>query len=178
MKRTSLSKKRRFEVFKRDGFTCQYCGETPPNVILHIDHIISVKDGGSNDEDNLITACQACNLGKGARLLSEIPRPLKERMEEIKEREAQIAGYNELLISVKSRKEDQAWDVASALYGSDSIDAFNRRDFTSIEMFLDRLPYADVLQAAEIAFSRVSSYQARFKYFCGICWRVIREGWT
>ena len=38
-KRKSLSKKIRFEVFKRDKFTCQYCGKTAPNVVLEVDHI-------------------------------------------------------------------------------------------------------------------------------------------
>ena len=32
--REAVSKKRRFDVFKRDGFTCQYCGATPPGVLL------------------------------------------------------------------------------------------------------------------------------------------------
>ena len=35
----SISKKLRFEVFKRDGFQCQYCGKTPPAITLEIDHI-------------------------------------------------------------------------------------------------------------------------------------------
>ena len=37
-KRKSISKKARFEVFKRDSFTCQYCGRTAPDVVLHLDH--------------------------------------------------------------------------------------------------------------------------------------------
>ena len=40
-----LSKKMRFEVFKRDAFKCQYCGGTPPAVILEIDHV-DPKSGG------------------------------------------------------------------------------------------------------------------------------------
>lgn len=35
-KRTSIGKKTRFEVFKRDSFTCQYCGQKAPDVILMI----------------------------------------------------------------------------------------------------------------------------------------------
>ena len=38
-KREQLSKKIRFDVFKRDSFTCSYCGQTPPSIILEIDHI-------------------------------------------------------------------------------------------------------------------------------------------
>ncbi|MEY5098935.1 MAG: hypothetical protein RJA36_1654, partial [Pseudomonadota bacterium] len=65
--RKKFSKRTRFEIFKRDGFTCQYCGAHPPGVLLHLDHIVALAAGGADDEDNLITACEPCNLGKGAR---------------------------------------------------------------------------------------------------------------
>ena len=73
MKRKSLSKKTRFEVFKRDGFICQYCGNSPPAVILEIDHIKPFKAGGSNEIDNLLTSCFDCNRGKGANTLEISP---------------------------------------------------------------------------------------------------------
>jgi len=40
----AISKRDRFEVFKRDKFTCQYCGKAAPDVVLHIDHIHHLKD--------------------------------------------------------------------------------------------------------------------------------------
>lgn len=79
-KRKSVSKKTRFDVFKRDSFKCQYCGSHPPSVILHVDHIKPVADGGENEIDNLVTACESCNLGKGARLLSAIPETLAKKI--------------------------------------------------------------------------------------------------
>ena len=39
IKRKPITKKLRFEVFKRDGFQCAYCGQTPPAVTLEIDHV-------------------------------------------------------------------------------------------------------------------------------------------
>jgi excisionase family DNA binding protein len=66
VKRKSLSSRRRFEVLKRDGFTCQYCGACPPTAVLHVDHIVPVSRGGENSLTNLITACSECNLGKAA----------------------------------------------------------------------------------------------------------------
>jgi hypothetical protein len=56
----------RFQVLRRDGFTCQYCGRRPPEVKLHIDHILPWSRGGLNVIKNLITSCEPCNLGKGA----------------------------------------------------------------------------------------------------------------
>lgn len=69
--RKPMSKKTRFEVFKRDSFTCQYCGAKAPDVILNVDHIHPVAEGGTDDLLNLVTACYECNSGKGARLLSD-----------------------------------------------------------------------------------------------------------
>lgn len=69
--RKSLSKKLRFEVFKRDSFTCQYCGRSAPDVILHVDHIKPICEGGDNDILNLVTSCADCNGGKGGRELSD-----------------------------------------------------------------------------------------------------------
>ena len=48
-KRVGISKKVRFEVFKRDGFRCVYCGEAAPKVVLHVDHINPVSKGGDSD---------------------------------------------------------------------------------------------------------------------------------
>ena len=67
--------KMRFEILKRDYFTCQYCGRKAPQVELHIDHIIPRKGtpeaNADNRPENLITACKACNLGKADVLLSD-----------------------------------------------------------------------------------------------------------
>ena len=56
----------RFQVLRRDCFTCQYCGRKPPEVKLHIDHVQPWSSDGLNVLENLRTSCEACNLGKGA----------------------------------------------------------------------------------------------------------------
>lgn len=68
----SLSKRLRFEIFKRDGFTCTYCGAKAPDAILQVDHIVPVAAGGLDDVWNLTTACRDCNLGKSATPLSDL----------------------------------------------------------------------------------------------------------
>ncbi len=75
-KRKSASKSLRFDVFNRDGFTCQYCGRTPPDTVLELDHLVAVANGGDNEELNLVTACADCNRGKAAKVLGAIkPSP-------------------------------------------------------------------------------------------------------
>lgn len=71
MARKSISQKLRFEVFKRDKFTCQYCGKKAPDAILNADHVKPVAEGGTTDILNLITACVGCNSGKSDRELSD-----------------------------------------------------------------------------------------------------------
>jgi len=91
-KRKSIKTSTRFEVFRRDGFTCQYCGSKSPDVILEIDHIRPVADGGDNSILNLITACWACNSGKGARLLDDDAMVQKQRaqLEDLQKKRDQI----------------------------------------------------------------------------------------
>ncbi len=57
----ALSVRTRFEVFKRDDFTCRYCGKKSPEVILEVDHIVEVRMGGCPDDDNLRTLCAKCH---------------------------------------------------------------------------------------------------------------------
>jgi hypothetical protein len=175
MKRKSISKKLRFEIFKRDQFVCQYCGSHPPSVILHVDHIIPVKEGGENDMDNLITSCATCNLGKSANLLTSIPLSLKEKSELVKESEAQIKAYSKVMQDKKDRLDYEMWKVAATIEGADYIKQYNRADLKTIEVFLQRLEFNDVIDAAELAYSRfVNDDYSKFKYFCGICWNRIK----
>lgn len=62
----SFSKK---NVLKRDNYTCQYCGKIGPD--LTIDHILPRSLGGKTSWDNVVVACQACNVRKGNRPLDE-----------------------------------------------------------------------------------------------------------
>lgn len=173
--RKSISKKLRFEVFKRDSFTCQYCGAHPPKVVLHVDHIDPVANGGSNNIDNLVTSCDCCNLGKGARLLSDIPQSLKDKSIAMAEREEQIKGYNDVLMQRLNRIENESWDVASALDGKE-VEQYNKENLASIRRFLESLPMAEVVSAAMLANAKFPyGGQKQFKYFCGICWTKIRE---
>lgn len=174
MKRLPVSKRTRFEVFKRDGFTCQYCGATPPN-LLEVDHIHPVVEGGTNDTDNLITSCQDCNRGKGAVPLDVVPKSLAERASEVEEREAQIAAYSAIMEAARDRLEDDAWRVAEVLHPGAS-EGYSIANLTSIKRFLRELSLHDVLDAAEMAAGRHGHGRGGFKYFCGICWNWIRDG--
>jgi len=61
----------RFNVFLRDRFTCQYCGQARNATMLTFDHLIPRSRGGYTTWENVITACTTCNLAKGDRLCDE-----------------------------------------------------------------------------------------------------------
>lgn len=65
----AVSKRTRFEVLRRDNFTCRYCGAKAPDVELHVDHVHPRLHGGNDHPRNLVAACKDCNLGKSAILL-------------------------------------------------------------------------------------------------------------
>ena len=173
--RKPLSKKTRFEVFKRDGFSCQYCGEHPPKVILHVDHIDPVALGGSNHMDNLITSCQPCNSGKSATPLSDIPQSLQDKAALIIEREAQIKGYQRVMNDKKQRIEDEAEEVCAIYEMFNKGFTLSDTAMVTVRKFIDQLGVHDVMESMEKACSntRIKKDQD-FKYFCGICWNKIK----
>jgi len=58
--RVRLSKR---EVFRRDGYRCQYCGRTSARLTL--DHVLPKHQGGGYEWENLVSACPQCNRRKG-----------------------------------------------------------------------------------------------------------------
>jgi hypothetical protein len=69
----SISPQLRNEILERNGYTCQLCGAGPGDpdpfnpgrkVRLHIDHIIPISQGGTDDKSNLRVLCSTCNQGR------------------------------------------------------------------------------------------------------------------
>jgi len=72
--RVKLTKK---EIFRRDNYTCQYCGRESRN--LTVDHVVPRHHGGQHEWENLVSACPACNRRKGGRTLQEARMQLLQR---------------------------------------------------------------------------------------------------
>jgi len=171
-KRKEISKRIRFEVFKRDNFTCQYCGQHPPSTILEVDHIVAVAGGGDNDETNLVTACFNCNRGKAARSLDAVPQSLAEKAAEVAEREEQLRGYSNIMAARRERLEDDVW----AAFGHWGQTETTHDKFASMKRFVDQLGLDEVLEAIDITRAARKAYgqNAEWRYFCGVCWNKIK----
>jgi hypothetical protein len=173
MKRVGISNRKRFEIFKRDAFVCAYCGGHPPKVILNVDHIVAVANGGTNDAHNLVTSCFECNSGKSDVPLSIAPQSLSERAALVKEREAQLLGFRDVIQAQQDRIDDDAWEVVYELFG-DGYEPL-KDWFRSIKMFGDKLDHHDVMDSANMAATERFHESRMFRYFCAICWRKIKD---
>tara|TARA_R110002074_G_scaffold392513_2_gene578102 strand:- start:3753 stop:4295 length:543 start_codon:yes stop_codon:yes gene_type:complete len=172
--RKSIGKKLRFDIFKRDGFACQYCGQTPPAVVLEVDHIKPVCQDGDNDIDNLITACFDCNRGKGGEGLEISPSTLVEKAERITERQEQLRAYESLLKAKRSYENRRIREIEKIFKSYFSEYSFSKSFKESVRRFLTHLPMPEVKEAMHKACSRIDDQHDAIKYFCGICWKLIK----
>ena len=69
----------RRNVFKRDRFTCQYCGTQPGSEELTIDHVVPRSQGGETSWENCVLACVQCNSTKADRTPERAGMPLRRR---------------------------------------------------------------------------------------------------
>ena len=64
----AVTKRTRFEVLRRDGNRCRYCGASAADSPLTIDHVLPTALGGTDDPSNLVAACKDCNTAKKSSL--------------------------------------------------------------------------------------------------------------
>lgn len=175
-----LSKKIRFEVFKRDRFVCAYCGSTPPKVVLEIDHIKPKSSGGNDDINNLTTACFDCNRGKRHTELDKIPFKLQENLEVLREQQDQIEEYYKFLSKNEQRikKDIQEINTYYEECTGDKYTLSQKFKDGTLRNFLKYLNKYEIKHAMTLAFQKFpddSENGREIKYFCGICWNWIKH---
>lgn len=178
-KRKSLSKRLRFEIFKRDGFKCLYCGATPAQKVLRVDHVTPVAEGGADDPINLVTSCFDCNAGKGPVPLEFQQHAVGFATEADKEHAEQIREW----LAIQREVEEARLEVAGAIgerwethLGPISQEMFDRLPLLSKEFEIDALERAMIITARR--YGRMVEYDYKTaldqqKYFSGILrnWR-------
>ena len=185
----AISKRIRFEVFKRDGFICQYCGKHPPEVTLEVDHIQPKSKDGSDDINNLITACFDCNRGKTNIELKRVPGSLIDNKEILEERELQYLEYHKILAKIDRRVHKELNQVEETFQkhfpNKQLMSNFKK---TLVKKFIEKLNVFEVMDAMDIACDRFETSRKQYldgrwlekeelaiKYFCGICWNKIKR---
>ena len=92
----------RKNVFLRDDFTCQYCGERFESRQLTCDHIIPRSRGGRAEWTNMVTSCVPCNLRKGDRLPEEVDM-------EPRKRPSRPTGFHVLMLNLGVKAPPDYW---------------------------------------------------------------------
>lgn len=150
-KRTGLSKKLRFEVFKRDSFRCQYCGRSAPDVTLQADHIHPVSKGGVDDILNLITSCSDCNAGKSDRELSDGSVLAKQmaQLADLNERREQLEMMIQWRDGLKDIDDEKVEHVVRRIYAIAPGWKVNESGRSVVRKWIKTIPFQDILQAID-----------------------------
>lgn len=172
MARQAIGARLRFEIFKRDGFRCVYCGGTPVQSPLHVDHVLAVANGGTNDPANLVTACESCNLGK-----SSVPLQLRKlrvslATEAQHEQPQQILEYLALQREIQKAKKESA--AALADYWEQQLDREPVSMLARFPGLLGEFDIAKLFGAIDIVAAKgLSRSEDQVRYFYGVlrCWR-------
>jgi len=172
----AISKKIRFEVFKRDNFTCQYCGKTPPNILLEADHLIPKSKKGKDSINNLITSCFDCNRGKSNIELTRLPHSIKENYDILKEKEVQLKEYRKLIDRIEKVITRDCKKVSES-YNDCFPDYVLTQKFIrgTVKIFIKKLDVNIVVDAMYLAGDKVNDKDESLRYFCGICWNKIKD---
>jgi hypothetical protein len=179
----AVSTRRRFEVFKRDAFTCQYCGRKPPDVTLHVDHVVPSSKGGADGMENLVTSCATCNLGKSAVPLTSVPAAfalpsdIAERRKDLAERRKQLTAYiawqNEVRALAEQERafEREQLNTVLARWNEANSGAYllSRDQERVCLKFIKQVGEERVLFAMEEAIKRSKPW----KYVCGVLYNLI-----
>ena len=160
------SKRLRFEILKRDGFRCIYCGATPIQSPLHVDHVKPEADGGTDDPANLVTACRDCNGGKSSVPLDR-RLPAKFTSDEDREQADQIREYLAVQREILDAKKDAEAMVIERW--EELIGDWHESLPRNLTRPLRDLGLAAVLEAVEATARRdIGSSIDEVRYFCGV----------
>lgn len=184
----TVTLKLRFEVFKKDNFTCQYCGRKTPEVILELEHVIPLSKGGTDELDNLTTSCFECNRGKGVSLLDSIlkDRDIHDETILLAEREFQLAEYNYLKKKIRDRENEEIEELknhfADQFHDNEWGYAIREFPHSIIRQCLKTMSYIDIFELIDIAVDITSRdskgdyhTKAAAKYLTAILRNKLRE---
>lgn len=186
--RDGVSKRMRFEVFKRDGFRCRYCGRSAPDVVLQADHLLAVANGGPDEIGNLVTSCADCNGGKSCVPLGDVvsgPVPdvdLQDaKLDQMKKETDRMLQYQKRAAEVRLEQERAVGFLKSewlGLFPAGRAVTTEKNFDAGLRMIWERLPLDEIADSMQITKrrsddGRVHDYTAE-RYFFGVCWNKIK----
>jgi len=178
----AISKRLRFEIFRRDDHTCRYCGASAPDVKLTVDHVVPTALGGDDRPENLVTACEPCNGGKTS-TSPDAPVVADVAEDALRWAAAIKVAADDMLADLDRRDLARAeFDAAWSRWGTGSGETRRlvpRPDDwgKSVDGFLAAgLPMPVLLDCVQKAMANKKLQVDRiFRYMCGIAWKKITE---
>lgn len=175
----SVSKRLRFEIFRRDNNACRYCGASAPEATLTIDHVVPVTLGGTDDPTNLVTACKDCNSGKSAsNPNAELVAGVAD--DALRWARAQHLAAEQMLADLGARDGLRAqfkarWDRWQG--GDGKPVELPDQWGASVDRFMSvGLPMPVLLDCIDKAMhNKRIRYHDLFRYMCGIAWKRVEE---
>jgi len=172
------SKRLRFEILKRDGFRCRYCGASAASAVLHVDHVVAESAGGEDVPENLVTACAACNGGKSNVGLDE-SRLSTTTVEDIQQNTQDIKAYLDACRAQKQAR-DGLHALATEYYWENIGPLVGDRISPSLDGALLKIMEEDglpmLIQGMEATYRKVSAQRMSAtdaaRYFFGVMKRL------
>ena len=164
----AVSKRTRFEVLRRDNYTCRYCKST--TAPLEVDHVTPVALGGSDEPDNLVAACVDCNAGKAS------SSPDGETVADVREDARRWAAAMQEAARIMADEVDTFEAYQDAFHEAWPRYKYAPRgiDGTLAALYNVGLPVEHIVDAARIA-GEARGVVDRAAYFAGICWKRVRR---
>ena len=170
-KRKEIPKRIRFEVLKRDKFTCQYCGRQAPDVVLNVDHIKPISKGGTNEITNLITSCFDCNSGKSDIELSDDTaiKKQKAQLNLLQERREQLEMMRQWQLELTDEVMTEA-EIVSSVVEKVCGRTLTDHGMKEASQLVRRFGLNTVCDGVRIAFNKYSDLETAWSKVGGICW--------
>ena len=169
----SVSKRLRFEILRRDNYTCRYCGLTAADTELRVDHVLPVDLGGKDEATNLVTACEPCNTGKTSIAPdSELVADIEEKA--LKWDRALALAVEHRLSELAEREQLLEWMEFEWIYRHDFAAPLPDDWESSVARFAAQgLPVPEMDDAINVAYAAPVKPESMWRYFCGVCWRKV-----
>lgn len=159
----SVSKRLRWEILRRDGYRCRYCGKTSADERIEVDHVIPKALGGTDHPTNLTAACHTCNKGKNSTapddsLVADVAKDA-DRWQSVRD---EVSG-----------KTTSNGSLIAAFNDSWPEEMWRPRDWAnSVAIWLNRgLPLEALIGFIPRARAAINPWE----YLCGCAWKRIRS---
>lgn len=173
-RRKPIPKRVRFEVLRRDNYTCYYCRAT--DAPLTIDHVLPTVLGGDDDPSNLVAACKDCNAGKSssspdAATVAQVSDDAA-RWAAAMKRAAELMATNKAAVAEQLQPWFDEWFVRSGPGWSYKLP--DDADDVLTQYLAAGMPLDVLIEAARIAL-RAAGIDRRFHYFRGVANNMLAE---